>query len=94
MNTRIPKQRALTDEQNAIADRVMAAIAGTDPDDAFAAFVSIMAATINGQSTCIEAAMARGEMIGQRFVDLIVEGRNGSYDTAGAPRAIDVRFLI
>lgn len=87
-------RRALTDEQNAIAARVMAVLDGTDPDDAFAAFASIMAATINGQSRTEEAALARGEMWGQRFVDLLVDGRKGAFATAGGPQVIDVRYIV
>lgn len=87
-------RRALTDEQNVIAATVMAAIDGTDPDDAFAAFVSIMAATINNQSRTTEEALARGEMWGQRFVDMLVDGRKGAFAEAGIPRAYGARFLI
>lgn len=88
------RKRALTDEQNAIAERVMAAIDGTNPADAFAAFVSIMAATINNQSASQAEALARGEMWGQLFVDMLVEGRRGAFDVAGAPKAIDARFVL
>ena len=87
-------RRALTDEQNVVASKVMAAIDGTNPDDAFSAFASIMAATINGQSRTEEEALARGEMWGQRFVDLLVEGRRGAFDTAGGPQVFDVRFIV
>lgn len=87
-------KRALTDEQNVIAIRVMAAIDGTNPDDAFAAFASIMAATINGQSRTEDEALARGEMWGQRFVDMLVDGRKGAFVEAGRPQAIDVRFIV
>ncbi len=87
-------RRALTDEQNAIATRVIEALEGSNPDDAFTAFASIMAATINGQSRTEEEALARGEMWGQRFVDLLVDGRKGAYATAGKPQVYDVRFII
>lgn len=86
-------RRALTDEQNDIASRVMAAIDGTAPDDAFAAFASIMAATINGLSRTEEEALARGEMWGQRFVDLLAEGRKGAFAEAGGLQVIDVRYI-
>ncbi|MBV6648095.1 MAG: hypothetical protein KI789_00080 [Hoeflea sp.] len=87
-------KRALTDEQNAIADKVMGTIAPHAPEDAFAAFASIMAATINHNSADLEEAMARGEMWGQRFVDLLVEGRSGAFDTVGGPKAIDARYIL
>lgn len=87
-------RRALTDEQNIVANKVMAAIQDARPDDAFAAFASIMAATINHQLRSEAEALARGEMWGQRFVDLLVEGRKGAFDTAGSPRIYDARFLL
>ena len=87
-------RRALTDEQNAIADKVMRAIAPHAPEDAFTAFASIMAATINQDSASLEEALARGEMWGQRFVDLLVEGRSGAFDTAGGTEAIDARYIL
>lgn len=87
-------RRALTDEQNAIADKVMRTIAPHSPEDAFCAFASIMAATINQESASLEEALARGEMWGQRFVDLLVEGRSGAFDTAAASKAIDARYIL
>lgn len=87
-------RRALTEEQNAIATKVMEALEGTSPDDAFVAFASIMAATINGQSRTEEEALARGEMWGQRFVNLLVDGRKGAFATAGGPQVIDVRYIV
>lgn len=87
-------RRALTDEQNAIADKIMRVTAPHAPEDAFSAFASIMAATINQDSADLEAALARGEMWGQRFVDLLVEGRSGAFDTAGGPKAIDARYIL
>jgi hypothetical protein len=87
-------KRALTDEQNAVADRVMAAIAGSAHNDAFAAFASIMAATINSQTGSQAEALAVGEMWGQLFVDMLVEGRKGAFAETGKSAAIDARFLI
>lgn len=87
-------RRALTDEQNAVAVKVMAAIEGSDPTDAFAAFASIMAATINGQARSEKEALARGEMWGQRFVDLLVEGRKGAFAEAGGAQVYDARFIV
>lgn len=87
-------RRALTDQQTAIAERVMAVLGNSDPDDAFAAFASIMAATINDQSHTEEEALARGEMWGQRFVDILVEGRKGAFATAGGPQVYDARFIL
>lgn len=85
---------ALTDQQNAIAEKVMAAIEGRAPEDAFAAFASIMAATINHQSVDLGEALARGEMWGQRFVDLLVQGRSGAFATAGGATPVDARFVL
>lgn len=87
------KRRALTDEQNAIAVQVMAAIAGTDPADAFAAFASIMAATINGQSATTEEALARGQMWGQLFLDMLVDGREGAFAVGGGLVTIDKVYV-
>ncbi len=88
------KRRALTDQQNAIATLVMAAIDGTDPADAFAAFASIMAATVNGQSATAEEALARGQMWGQLFLDMLIDGREGAFNEVSGPLVIDARYVL
>lgn len=80
--TSTSRRRLLSDDQAAIADRIMTVIDGHPSDDAFMAMVSIMAATLNHQHAPADARVIAAS-IAERLVETVERGQRGDFQVEG-----------
>lgn len=76
------KHHILTPPQQDIARAICAVLEGCEHVDAFAAIISVVAATINNAAACRHEALFVAEALADNLVNLVEAGQDGLLEMA------------